>query len=264
MHRHHPTTGQTKSWLFEEPVTSLALTEHNDVLAVVLGSRVILWEPASDRRGKTLFTLPGWPAVRLNDARPDPHGSLWLGSMRNNVNADGSSSDAGGADGLLYRLDPDGTVSEWRREIGISNTMAWNPGRTRFYTADTLANTLSVYDYDLTDGTIRNERSFLNAFERGLPDGSTVDAEGFLWNCRFFGGCIVRVAPDGQTDTVIEMPITNVTTCTFGGPQLNILYVTTASLAAPAAERLAGSLFAIRTGSIKGQPENRFRAFATK
>jgi sugar lactone lactonase YvrE len=94
------------------------------------------------------------------------------------------------------------------------------------------------------------------AFPRGVPDGSTVDAEGYLWNCRFYGGCIVRVAPDGTIDTVIEMPISNVTTCTFGGKDLHTLYVTSAS-AESHGEDLAGGLFAIET-DVCGQAENRF------
>ena len=102
----------------DEPVTSLALTDLEDVLVVVLGSRVILWEPAKDARHNPLFLLDGWPAVRLNDARCDPRGSLWMGSMRNNVNADGSASEAGGQDGILVRVDPDGKATTWRKGVG--------------------------------------------------------------------------------------------------------------------------------------------------
>ena len=89
-----------------------------------------------------------------------------------------------------------------------------------------------------------------------MPDGSTVDAEGYLWNCRYYGGCIVRVAPDGIVDRVVEMPVKNITTCTFGGPQLTTLFVTTASSQVPG-ERLGGGLFAMEC-QVSGQPENRF------
>lgn len=250
------------SWMFEEAVTALALTDRDDVLAVILGSRVILWEPATDVRHDPLFCLDGWPTVRLNDARPDPRGSLWLGSMRNNVNADGSAGEAGGQDGVLIRLDPDRKVTIYRDRIGISNTLAWSPDRRCFYFGDTLANVVWVYDYDAASGSIRNERPFLQGFERGYPDGSTVDAEGYLWNCRFYGKCIVRVAPDGRVDRVIEMPAQNITTCTFGGPDLKTLFVTTASAEAPRGDRLAGSLFAIQT-DVPGQPESRFCVYGT-
>jgi sugar lactone lactonase YvrE len=180
--------------------------------------------------------------------------------MRNNVNSDGSCAAAGGQDGELVRLDPDGNVNVWRRNIGISNTLAWSPDHRHFYFGDTLVNTIWIYDYDPATGTIANEKPFLQGFERGLPDGSTVDSEGYLWNCRFFGGCLVRVAPDGTIDRVVEMPVKNITTCTFGGEDRKTLYVTTARSEAPPEDRLAGGLYAIPT-EVVGQPENQFRAF---
>jgi sugar lactone lactonase YvrE len=246
-----------KSWIFDEPVTALILTNRDDVIVVVLASRVILWEPATDTRRDQGFRLEGWPKVRFNDARADPRGSLWLGSMRNNVNSDGTPGEEGGQDGVLIRLDPDGTSTIFRRNIAISNTVAWSPDRRHFYTGDSLANVIWVFDYDATTGAISNEQPFFKDFGRGLPDGSSMDSEGFLWNCRYGGGCIVRVAPDGKVDRVIEMPVDNITTCTFGGPERKTLFVTTAGAAANPSHRLAGGLFAIET-PVAGQPENHF------
>lgn len=251
-----------RTWFFDEPVTALTLTDRDDVLAVVLGSSVILWEPASDVRHKPIYRLAGWPSVRLNDARADPRGSLWAGSMRNNVNPDGSSREAGGKDGILHRIDPDAGVTIHKRDIGISNTLAWSPDRRHFYFGDSLANTIWSYDYDCDTGTIQNEAVFFAGFDRGLPDGSTVDAEGYLWNCRYDGGCIVRISPEGKIDRVIEMPVRKVTTCTFGGADLKTLFVTTASVDAAPGERLAGGLFAIQC-EVSGQEENRFRVFGS-
>jgi len=256
IHRLDPRDGAVKSWFFDEPVTALALTNRDDTLAVALGSGLIFWLPASDERRPHGFRLNGWPAVRLNDGRADPRGSLWLGSMRNNVKPDGSSGELGGAEGVLFRIDSDGRVSEWKRDIGISNTLAWSPDHDRFYFADTLNNIIWAYDYDVKTGEIASESVFLEGFDRGLPDGSAVDSQGYLWNCRFFGKCIVRIAPNGSIDRIIEMPVTNITSCTFGGDDHKTLYVTTASAAQ---DRLGGGLFALRT-DIPGQPENRFRA----
>jgi sugar lactone lactonase YvrE len=258
VHRFTPGDQCVRSWVFDEPVTALTLTTRDKVLAVVLGSGVILWEPGTDARHGPIFQLKGWPRVRLNDARADPLGGLYMGSMRNNVNPDGSGGTAGGHDGELLSLAPDGTVKVWRRNIGISNTIAWSPDHRSFYSGDTLANVIWAYDYDPATGAIGNERPFLQGFERGLPDGSTVDSEGYLWNCRFFGGCIVRVAPDGRIDCVVEMPVKNITTCTFGGRDLRTLYVTTAKIEAPPEDRLAGGLYTVPT-DVAGQPENRFR-----
>jgi sugar lactone lactonase YvrE len=178
--------------------------------------------------------------------------------MRNNVTADGCTMNADGQDGILFRIDPDGSVSEWKTGIGISNTLAWSPDQTRFCFADTLANTIWVYKYEPATGAISGERTLLSGFERGLPDGSAMDSEGYLWNCRFAGKCIVRIAPDARVEGVIEMPVTNITSCTFGGDDYRTLYVTTGSNGAPAEERLSGGLFAFRTDR-PGQPENRFR-----
>lgn len=258
IHRFTPSDDCVRTWFFDEPVTALALTDRPDVLAVILGSSVILWEPDTDIRHKPLFHLDGWPKVRLNDARADPRGSLWIGSMRNNVNPDGTSGEAEGQDGVLFCLNPDGTFKIWRREIGIANTLAWSPDRQRFYFGDSLANIVRAYDYDPNSGAIKNERTFLEGFDRGVPDGSAVDSEGCLWNCRFFGGCIVRVAPDGKIRSIVEMPVKNITTCTFGGPDLKTLYVTTARAESPASDRLAGGLYAIPT-EVAGQAENCFR-----
>ena len=263
VHRYTPRDQCVRTWFFDEPVTALTLTDRPEVLAVVLGSGVILWEPAMDVRHEPLFHLEGWPKVRLNDARPDPHGALWMGSKRNNVNCDGSAGEAGGAEGQLFRLDPDGRVTVWRKNIGIANTLAWSPDRRYFYFGDTLADVIWVYDYDSAAGSIENERVFLRAFGRGLPDGSTVDADGYLWNCRFFGGCVVRIAPNGTIDHVVEMPVKNITTCTFGGADRRTLYVTTAKIEAPPGDRLAGGLYAIPTES-RGQPENQFRVFGMR
>jgi sugar lactone lactonase YvrE len=263
IHRFTPADECVRTWLFDEPVTALALTDRDDTLAVVLGSKVILWEPHSNRRSAALFELEGWPEVRLNDARADPRGSLWMGSMRNNVNADGSTRAAEGRDGLLYRLDPGGAVTEWSRDLGIANTLAWSPDRQRFYFGDTLENVIWAYDYDPGTGAISNRRPFLQNFDRGLPDGSCVDAQGYLWNCRYYGGCIVRVAPTGEIEGTIDMPVQNVTTCTFGGPDLRTLYVTTARDEARPYDRLAGGLFAMRT-EVAGQAENHFAVFASR
>jgi len=253
--------GSVKSWFFAEPVTALALTDSADLLAVALASRILLWNPRTDERRNHGFELEGFPAVRLNDGRADPRGSLWVGSMRNNVQPDGAAGQVGGADGVLYRIDPDGAVSQWKRAIGISNTLAWSPGRQRFYFADTLQNTVYLYDYDSKTGAIAAERPFFAGFPRGLPDGSAMDSQGYLWNCRYGGGCIVRVAPDGSIDRIIEMPARNITSCTFGGIGYRTLYATSASLDAPPGDRLGGSLFAIAT-DVPGLPENRFRTAA--
>jgi len=258
IHRFDPANESVKSWLFDEPVTAVLLTDRDSTFAVVLGSRIIFWEPSSDSRRDQGFRLPGWPLVRLNDAGVDPRGSLWAGSMQNNVNADGSEGPIDQTSGVLYRIDPNGGVGEFQDHIQISNTFVWSPDKKRFYFGDTLTNTICVYDYDERTGSIGKPNPYFFGFARGLPDGSTIDEEGYVWNCRWDGSCVVRVAPNGQVDRVIEMPTRNITNCTFGGKDLNILYVTTAASLTDVGDRLAGSLFAIQT-DVRGVPDGRFR-----
>jgi sugar lactone lactonase YvrE len=255
IHRYDLTSGCLRSWFFDEPVVAISLTSKPDQMLVALASKLIKWWPATDRRRDFGFALPGSPRVRFNDGRTDPAGNFWVGSMKNNVLADGELGDAGPGEGLLYRVDRGGRVTEWRKDLGISNTLCWSPDRGTFYFGDTLAN--EIYSYDYADGAISNERVFHNGFGRGAPDGSAIDSAGYLWNCRFGGGCILRLAPDGSLDRVIEMPVQNITTCTFGGPDLKTLFITTASIVSPPGNRLAGSLFALDV-ETPGMPENAF------
>lgn len=256
IHRYDEASGAVRSWLFDEPVVGLSLTDDAGRMLVILASRLIWWWPGTDQRQDHGFTLPGYPRVRLNDGRADQLGNLWVGSMKNNVLPDGELGEAGPGEGILYRIAPDGTVTEWLRGIGISNTLCWSPDHTQFYFGDTLDNLIWAFDY--AAGEISNQRPHFAGWGRGLPDGSAMDAAGDLWNCRFGGGCIARVAPDGTVRGVVEIGVPNVTTCVFGGADLRTLYVTSASIECPPGYRLAGSLFRVDT-DVQGQAENRVR-----
>jgi sugar lactone lactonase YvrE len=165
---------------------------------------------------------------------------------------------AGKTAGRLFRIAADGSVGVEKTGIGIANTLCWSPDARLFYFGDTDRNSISVWDYDAAAGTVANERPFFSGFARGGPDGSAMDSDGYLWNARYGGGCVVRVAPSGKVDRVIEMPVPNVTTCTFGGPDLRTLYITTARGGTGDALRLSGGLFALPV-DVPGMPENRFR-----
>ncbi|MCB2011331.1 MAG: SMP-30/gluconolactonase/LRE family protein [Geminicoccaceae bacterium] len=258
IHRHHLQDGATRSWVFDEPVVALSLTDDPDCMLVALGSKLIFWKPESDERRDQGFALEGFPEVRFNDGRSDPHGTFWIGSMGNNVGADGEEQELHDGLGRFFSVRAGEDPREWRQGIGIVNTLCWSPDGRRFYTGDTLANEIRAYDVDPDTGDISGERPHFRGFDRGLPDGSAIDVDGYLWNCRYGGGCIVRIAPDGSIDRVIDMPVRNITTCAFAGDDLSTLLVTTASMGRAKGDRLAGSLFAIETNT-KGLPENRFR-----
>jgi sugar lactone lactonase YvrE len=179
--------------------------------------------------------------------------------MQNNVAPDGGDIPISRDNlGSLYRISSDGHPRTFKDNIGISNTFCWSPDRTLFYTADTLRNQITVWDYDQRHGRIANERPFFFDFKRGKPDGSAVDTSGHVWNARYGGGCVVRLTPTGQVDRVVEMPVGNITNCTFGGADLKTLYITTAQGGSGAGERLAGSLYALAV-DVPGVPAHKFR-----
>nr|WP_180205148.1 SMP-30/gluconolactonase/LRE family protein [Pseudomonas sp. SbOxS1]NYU05168.1 SMP-30/gluconolactonase/LRE family protein [Pseudomonas sp. SbOxS1] len=248
-----------KTWTFTEPVTALALTTDENRLMVSLASRLIWWWPQTDERAEHGFHLPESPAARFNDGRADPQGNFWVGSMFNNVDAEGASKPGGGSPGVLYRVDPEGVAQAKLRDIEISNTLCWSPDASLFYFADTLKNEIRAYEYDSASGDITGtSRSFFAGFERGLPDGSAIDRDGYIWNCRYGGHGIARIAPNGQLDRFIELPTANPTTCAFGGPDLSTLFITSAGYDTVPGDRLAGSLWSIETDTC-GLPENKVR-----
>ena len=257
--RFRPSDGQRQTWHFGEPACALSLTTDPDRLVLALGSQVILWSPDSDVRETLARPETDTPAHRLNDGATSPSGAFWVGSMPNNVAPDGTPQPYDGFTGSLYRVTPDGVATTWDRGFGIYNTLGWSPDRRTCYGGDSEANVLYAYDYDAAADAIANRRDLLRGFERGAPDGSAVDAEGCLWNCRFGGSCIVRLTPQGAIDRIVEMPVSNITNCEFGGPDRQTLYITTAALeTGPDESPLAGGLFACRT-DVPGLPGNVFR-----
>lgn len=254
VHQFTPSTSSTRTWMFNEPVTSVNLTEDNKLLLLVLASQIGLWSPRTHPHVETIFRLPTAPEMRFNDAGVDPRGSLWVGTMRNNVGPHSEELDVTFSDGVLYRIDPDGTATEWKKAVRLSNTVAWSPDHRRFYFGDTRANRISQFAYDEATGTISEERPFLNGYEHGAPDGSAMDAEGFLWNARPGAGCLIRIAPDGHVEQIVKLPVSRPTTCAFGGDDLQTLYITSAR----SVEQYSGGIFALQT-QVRGVPAGRFR-----
>ena len=134
---------------------------------MALGSRLVWWWPASDRRRGHGFVLADYPRLRLNDGRADPLGNFWVGSMRNNLGPDGELLPAGGNEGVLYRIAPDGSVTVHATGIGLSNTFCWSPDDSFFYTADTLANMVWRYNFIGTPRRLAGERTFSAGCQRG-------------------------------------------------------------------------------------------------
>ena len=245
IHRYDPRTQAVNTWHFDQPVTALALSENMDRLVVVLGGAVIVWDPHNDDRSIHLYTLAHWPALRCNDARVSPLGSLWIGTMQNNVATDGGTLPVTEPSGQLSRLRGDGEMLAFDSGFYIPNTVVWDSGANSLLCGDTLRNTIYRYPYSGDDRVASHRSVFFSGFSRGLPDGSAMDCEGFLWNCRYGGACLVRIAPDGSVDTVLEMPVKNPTTCAFGGEDLRTLFITSAG-EGKSIDRESGGLFAVR------------------
>jgi sugar lactone lactonase YvrE len=253
-------TGHEEFWQFAETVSAVCLTESAPWLLVACGMSVLRWNPLTDER-IVMVEFPNEPkGNRLNDAAAGPDGTFWAGTMRNNVASDGGhiELDWGAAEnrtGSLYCITPQREVLHRAIGLAIPNTLVWSPDGKTMVTGDSIDNVLRAYDYE--PETLTERRVFTEGFERGVPDGSAMDALGFVWNCRYFGGCIVRFSPSGDVDRVVEMPVTNITNCVFGGKGLDTLYVTTAKVGAPDEEPLAGAIFAFEPG-VAGLAPYRF------
>lgn len=236
-------------------VGSIGLREQG---GLVMGTNQGVWffDPESGKPAEFLVNPEvGKPVNRLNDGKCDRRGRFWVGSMSDA--RDGSKS------GTLYRLDADHRIEPMLADFVLPNSLSWSPDDRTMYFADTHHQVIWAFDYDLDDGAISNRRVFKDwSHQKGRPDGSAVDAEGYLWNCMVLTGEVVRLAPNGEVDCVIKMPVTNPTCPAFGGERLDTLYVTSHSQRlAPevlAAEPCAGGVFAIEVG-VQGLPEPRYR-----
>ena len=193
--------------------------------------------------------------VRFNEGKVDPSGRLWFGSMQDNFGPNDEAIPIERFAGTLFRLDRRGTVAAVEEKVGISNTLAWSPDQTRLYFADSLANRTFAYDYDAASGTVSNKKVFFEAPDLGVPDGSAIDIDGCLWNARWGAGVVLRITPDGRIDRRIEIPALQPSSCAFGGPGLDTLFVTSARIGmtpeALAGTPLSGSVFAV-TGVGQG------------
>jgi sugar lactone lactonase YvrE len=252
VHEFDPATRTDRIVRFPWPVGAVALDGNGDwVLAAANG-----FHTANPVTGETRLVAPveaDRPDNRMNDGYVDARGRFWAGTMNMRKVPN---------EGTLYRLDPDGSVLPVLTGVSTSNGIDWSPDNRTAYYADTPTGRVDAFEFDLGSGALFHRRPFATIpSEHGRPDGLIVDADGFVWVCLWKGGAVRRYAPDGQLDTVISMPASQVTKCAFGGPDLDELFITTAWVGLTDAERaeqpLAGALFRVRPG-VKGKRVNRF------
>lgn len=252
IHLFHPATGHCKTWAMQEEVTAIGLRQGGGAI-VSLRSSLATFDFHTGEVSKLSGEILSHPDMRFNDGRCDRRGRFWVGSLHEARQPETAS---------LYRFDPDGRRTEMVTGITVSNGIAWSLDNRVMYFADSWTRTIFSFDFDLDSGSLHNQRIFVSLPEgAGAPDGATVDAEGFLWSATFDGGCVTRYAPDGRTDRVIKVPVQRPTSCIFGGEDLSILYVTSASMGLTERQRidapLAGGLFAVDAG-VRGLPEPQF------
>jgi len=192
------------------------------------------------------------PSMRMNDGKCDRHGRFWAGTM-----AYDEAAPAGL--GKLYRLDPDLSVRAMVDGVSISNGIDWSPDDRLMYYIDSPTRQVDVFDFDLDDGAITNRRTLIQVDASvGFPDGMTVDANGDLWVAVWGGSRVVHYAPDGSERGVVRFPVSQTSSCAFGGADARDLYVTSAARGiSKDAEPEAGSLFRARPGAM-GQAPNSF------
>jgi len=255
IHTLDPATGAAEQFSVPAPIGSLALRgDGGAVLALRNGFAAYDFDKRTLTHGPSIGL--DHPKVRLNDGKADPLGNFLAGTMHGDRAPD--EAPLGG----LYRLDSPGSVQLLETDLAVSNGPCFSPDGRTFYLADSARRIIWAYDYR-ADGPLANKRIFADteAQESGC-DGATVDAEGHLWSVLVRIGKIARFAPDGRIVRIIDMPVRHPTSVTFGGPDLDVLYVTSISRSHALADDHpdAGGLFAVEGLGVRGLPAHRFGA----
>jgi L-arabinonolactonase len=251
IHRYDPATGEDRTWSSPEFLGCIGVRAKGG-LVVSMVSGFFFFDPQTGGFEPIVDPEADMPETRFNDGKTDRQGRFWSGSMFE-VPGQKVKFIAG-----LYRLDTDLTAHKVLGGIGCSNGLAWSPDSKTMYFSDSHTTLIHAYEFDPPTGDVANKRVFADvAPTGGIVDGSTVDAEGCYWATIPVTSKVCRFDPDGRLMQTVMLPTDLPTCCEFGGPNLDILYVTTAVLNRPA-EHFAGQsnpggLFAIDVGG-KGLP----------
>jgi sugar lactone lactonase YvrE len=253
IYRLYPATGKHEAIEVSTRVTVLAPCASGGFVAGT-DKGFAFWDPKTKKLDWISDPEADNPHTRFNDGGVDPRGRFLAGTM-NEVNSERP-------DGSLYRLDPDRSIHRLATGFTVYNGTAWSPDQKTMYFTDTFRREILAFAYDSETGTISNRRTFVAVpEEEGFPDGHTIDSEGFLWSAHWGGGKVTRYDPNGKVEREVRLPVPNVTSCAFGGENLDELYITTAWLTMSDEDRqkhpLAGDLFRLRAG-IKGLEKPKF------
>ena len=223
----------------------------NEIVAAFADGFALLNVLTGERRDIAPFESD-LATTRLNDGRTDRQGRFIAGGMDEAAGAPISS---------VWRLDPDLTVTKLLDGVGCANGTCFAPdGRTMWF-ADSSKGEIECFDYEVANGSISDRRAVAKTPAPGVPDGSCVDTDGFVWNAVWEGYRVERYAPDGRLDARVEVPVKKPTCCAFGGRDLDTLFITTSRLGESEddleREPLAGSLFSLKPG-VRGLVDQPF------
>lgn len=238
-----PASGKHEQFYSGEVVGGFTIQEDGALLLFMTRGAIALW-----RNGKLKYVVKEIPLERksrFNDVIADPAGRVFCGTMSTKEQT-----------GRLYRLETDGSLTVVVEGIGVSNGMGFSLNHRQMYYTDSKALKIYLFDYDSGTGTLYNQRVFLETpANAGVPDGMTVDAQGFVWSARWDGSALYRYTPKGTEERRIQFPAKKVSSVIFGGDDLTDMYVTTAGGDNKAEEgKGAGALFRLNVG-IAGRPE---------
>lgn len=253
IHRYTPSTKTHHHWTMPDKIGSIALHQDGGLL-VALFKGLIHFDPNTETLTTLADILANDEPVRFNDGSCDRAGRFWVGT---------ADVDANRPIANLHRYLGGKHAPIIDKGFIISNGIGWSPDNRTMYLADSEDSTIYHYDYDINTGEISNRRTFRQVpTEEGLPDGLTVDAEGYIWSAHWHGWRITRYTPDAQIDKIIKIPAPHVTSCCFGGPDLKQLFISTARVMLTDTELAeypqAGDLFILNT-EVAGLAEPYFQ-----
>ena len=253
LYAYDPQTGENREWNVGQHVGTV-VQRASGGLMLALRDGFAAFDPGSGKLEMLADPEAHLPGNRFNDGKCDPGGRFWAGTMAYEDHSD---------QGSVYRMDTDHGVHKMIENIGVSNGIIWSLDAKTMYYTDSLDYAIRAYDYDVGTGGISNERISIDfPQEMGIADGFTIDEEGMLWVAHFGSSRVRRWNPDTAAVLVeIELPTASITACAFGGPNLDQLYITCATLGMSDAEKAqqphAGGLFVAEVG-VRGLPSDKF------
>lgn len=243
IYRLDPRSGAVQTWAVPGQIGCVTLDHEGNFIAA-LQQGIFRVDRLSGVCELLVDPEPALPTNRFNDGKVDPQGRFWAGTLPDNEVWDPVGS--------LYVLGVNGTCERRLSGLRCSNGLGWSPDGRTMYVTDSMVGTIWAFDFDGANGELSGQHVFAQwPASEGVPDGLAVDEDGHVWTAVWDGGTIRRFTPSGRLERTVPMPVQRPTSCAFGGADLDILYVTSASIGLDIQGTLDGALFAFEPG-VKG------------